>query len=104
MVIILTYGAVTRRYYKEVRNNKGDSMPHDDQDITIHTYQDDFDTADDKTDPIMDEETDDPLEMFGVPAAEFKSELDKRELNDADTDNDDQREEIEDLDEDSRRY
>lgn len=77
-------------------------MPHDDQDITLHTYQDDLDTADDKTDPIMDEETDDPVETFGIPASEFRDELNKRAIDENDDDNDDQREEIEDLDEDGR--
>lgn len=75
---------------------RDDSVPLDPADDTAAPYQDDFDTDDNTVDPIMHEENDDPTEELGVPASEFKNELDKY---DTATTTDDRREEIEDLDE-----
>lgn len=78
-------------------------MQNDDEDMNdpatygARNYQDELDTADDKTDPIMNEAGDDPVETLGVPANELRAELDKRDLEDPDT-TDDMRQEIEDLD------
>jgi hypothetical protein len=78
-------------------------------DFQLRSFQDDLATDDNATDPIMDESGDDPTEELGIPASEFKSELDK-EITDEDNDGiprrdfdilDDQRENIEDLDDDS---
>ena len=84
-------------------------MPNDDNQVyePQNSYQDDIDSADDQVDPIIDEETDDPTEGFGVPAASFKDELDRMEGHSPDApndeyDSDDMREHIEDLDEDDR--
>ena len=68
-------------------------------DITLHNYQDDLDTDPNVSDPVIDEETDDPVETFGVPEDEYKDELDKLDIDD-DLDSEDSRENIEDLDED----
>ncbi len=38
-------------------------------DIQLHQYQDDLNTDDNATDPIMDEETDDPTEALQIPPA-----------------------------------
>lgn len=70
----------------------------DTKDYEVQSYQDELDTAETMSDPIMAEENDDPVETLGVPADELKDELDKRDLDDPDT-TDDMREEIEDLDE-----
>jgi hypothetical protein len=70
------------------------------EDIYLHTYQDDFDTDDDATDPIIDEETDDPLEILHVPAEEFKEGIDSIALDDLERGHEDMRETIEDQDED----
>jgi hypothetical protein len=64
-------------------------------------YQDDLDTSDDVTDPIMDEETDDPTEIFQVPPEKFKEEMDNIALDEPENASEDMRETIEDLDEDS---
>jgi hypothetical protein len=75
------------------------AAPSDPADISTHSlYQDDLDTDDNKSDPIMDEETDDPTEELGVPVDEFKDELDKYDFDDSGND-DDMREAIEDRDE-----
>lgn len=70
-------------------------MARDDTDV--RQYQDDLDTGDDLTDPVMSEENDDPTEMFGVPPEEFGSEMDGLDDGLAD---DDVRETLEDRDED----
>ncbi len=83
-------------------------MNDDVQDFTPkHGYQDDFDTGADQTDPIIDEETDDPTEGFGVPPEKFKEELDRLEgdapaANNNDYDQEDMREHVEDLDENDK--
>lgn len=70
-------------------------------DIDLHTYQDDLTTDDNVTDPIMSEENDDPTEELGVPAEEFKAELDKQDFEYSSRDiDDDEREYFEDIDED----
>lgn len=68
-------------------------------DITLHNYQDDLDNNPSDTDPIINEESDTPADMFGIPEDEYKDELDKLEIDDG-LDDDDARENIEDLDED----
>lgn len=72
-------------------------MPDDD--IQLQSYQDDLTTDDNASDPVMDEEGDDPTKELGIPADEFKDELDKQDsgMDDEITD-DDQREAIEDGD------
>ena len=81
-------------------------MPDDD--IQLQSYQDDMSTDDNASDPIMDESGDDPTETLGIPPSEFKAELDK-EITDEDNGGipardydilDDQRENIEGLDDD----
>lgn len=69
-------------------------------DLHLRGYQDDTDTSDNATDPLMDEREDDPVKAFGIPAKEFKAELDKLDTDNPDSDSDDARERIEDLDED----
>ncbi len=78
----------------------------DDDDIQLQSYQDDLDADDNATDPLMNEEDDDPTEDLGVSAEEFGNELDKEpddvgaDLLGDDADiRDDQREYIEDVDE-----
>ncbi|MDB5176608.1 MAG: hypothetical protein JWN75_276 [Candidatus Saccharibacteria bacterium] len=87
-------------------------MP-DDDDIQIQSYQDDLNTDDNAVDPIMDEETDDPVKGFRVPADEFKNELDKLAVDDLNVDaidpdetdlRDDQLNNIEDEDEDPEKF
>ncbi len=68
------------------------------KDHHLRGYQDDTDTSDTATDPVMDEREDDPVKAFGVPAKEFKAEMDKLDLDEPDSE--DARERIEDLDED----
>ena len=69
-----------------------------DDDIKLHYYQDDLDTDNSMKDPIMDEGSDDPTKELGVDPREFKKELDKYDVDDADSDDDDRREDIEALD------
>ncbi len=70
-------------------------------DRTLRTYQDDFDSGDDDTDPIIDEQTDDPTEELQVPVDEFKSELDKLDIGDHNEHgSEDMRETLEDREED----
>lgn len=73
-----------------------------DDDYQPQSYQDDLTTDDNATDPIMQEEGEDPSKELGVPPSELKNELDK-ELDDQDeldNDNvdihDDEREYVED--------
>lgn len=78
-------------------------MIQDNADLHLRGYQDDIDNSDSQTDPLMDEREDDPVKAFGVPAKEFKNEMDKLDPEQPDVDddaNDDAREEVEDLDED----
>lgn len=72
-----------------------DSQNAKEYDIT--SYQDTIDVNPDKTDPLMHELNDDPVVMFGVPSDELRDEMDKRDLESADT-TDDMRSEIEDFD------
>lgn len=82
---------------------------NDDDDYQLQSYQDDLTTDDNVSDPLMDEENDNPAEVFDIPRSEFKDELDKEEIDELDDDEypddidirDDEREYIEDLDEDS---
>jgi hypothetical protein len=71
-----------------------------DDDYEVQNYQDDLTTDDNKADPIIDEETDDPTEELGVNRNEFKKELDKYDFDEAGHGDDDMREEIEDRDQD----
>ncbi len=79
-------------------------MPDDD--FKLQSYQDDLTTDDDATDPVMEEEGEDPSEELGVPPEELRKELDKEfddedEINDDNVDvHDDERESVEDADED----
>lgn len=70
-----------------------------DDKLQVRGYQDELDTDDEATDPIMDEESDDPTKDLGVDPKEFKAELDKYDFDD-DEEGDDRREQLEDLDED----
>lgn len=45
-------------------------------DFTVHNYQDDLDTDPEKTDPVMFEQTDDPVRDLNIPPKEMKDELD----------------------------
>ncbi len=54
-----------------------------DDDLQLQNYQDDLDTSNSITDPIMDEESDDPTEELGVDPKEFKKELDKYAFDDS---------------------
>lgn len=69
-------------------------------------YQDDLDTN--STDPLVDEETDDPTEGFGVPPEKFKEELDRLDgeapaAKNPEYDGEDAREQVEDLNDDNDR-
>lgn len=57
-------------------------MLANDDDIKLHSYQDDLTTDEDATDPLMSEGSDDPTEVFGVPANELRAELDKEDEED----------------------
>lgn len=78
-----------------------------DDDYKVQSYQDDLDD-DSRPDPFMDEEAEDPAAELGIPDIEFKTELDK-EMDDEDEDfssdnvdiDDDQRNFIEDLNDDT---
>lgn len=75
--------------------------------VPKNTYQDDFDTGASQTDPVIDEETDDPTEGFGVPPEKFRGELDRLDGDapaneNAEYDQDDMREYVEDLDENDK--
>jgi hypothetical protein len=69
-----------------------------DDDLQLQNYQDDLDTSGSITDPIIDEETDDPTEELGIDPKEFKKELDKYDFDEAGHGDDDMREEIESRD------
>lgn len=73
-----------------------------DDNFQLQSFQDDLATDDNATDPLMDEMGEDPTKELGIPASEFKDELDKKDsgLDDEITD-DDEREFVEDMDEDS---
>lgn len=73
-----------------------------DDDYQLQSFQDDLATDDNEPDPVMRELGEDPTRELGIPADEFRDELDKKEsgLDDEITD-DDEREFVEDLDEDS---
>jgi hypothetical protein len=73
-------------------------MIRNDDDIKLHTYQDDLNTDDTTTDPIIDELNDDPTEALGIDPKEFKNELDKYVDEGNDTDDEDRREDIESID------
>ena len=77
-------------------------------DNQLQNYQDDLTTDDNSKDPLMDELSDDPTEELGVPPSELRDELDKQ-ITDEDNGGipardydilDDQRENIEGLDDD----
>ncbi len=53
------------------------------EDFELHSYQDDLDTDDNTTDPLMSEQGDDISRELGVPSDELADELDKQE-NDED--------------------
>jgi hypothetical protein len=73
----------------------------DDDDIKLRSYQDDLTTDEDATDPLMDEQADDPTSLLRIPPAEFADELDKEDFGDSDEGgDDDRREALEDADED----
>jgi len=69
-----------------------------DDDLPLRNYQDDLDTNNSTTDPVMDESADDPTKVLGVDPKEFKRELDTYDVDDTTTGDDDRREAIEDLD------
>jgi hypothetical protein len=77
-------------------NDDGDTNNKDD--ITLHTYQDDLTTDDNVNDKITEELTDDPTKELGVNPNEFRDELNKYVDDGNDTDNEDRREDIEDID------
>jgi len=61
-------------------------------------YQDDLDTDETMVDNATIDETDDPVETFGVPQDEYKDQLDGLAIDE--NEDDDIRESIEDADED----
>lgn len=63
-------------------------------------YQDDLDYRDSDTDPIINEENDNPAEQLGIPEEEFRDELNKYDVSDIGEEDDDMRETIEDRGED----
>ncbi|HEY8886674.1 MAG TPA: hypothetical protein VIM31_04225 [Candidatus Microsaccharimonas sp.] len=69
-----------------------------DDDYTPQNYQDDLTTDDNVNDKISDELTDDPTKELGVNPNEFKAELDKYADDGNETDDEDRREDIEDID------
>lgn len=75
------------------------NIPNDD--LTLQNYQDDLDTSSSITDPIMDEESDDPTEELGISPREFKKELDKYDFDQAGDGDDDRREQLEDFDQEN---
>jgi hypothetical protein len=77
--------------------------PDDDfrsQGQTDRVYQDDLDYKDTDTDPVIDEQNDNPAETLQIPEQEFRDELDKYVVSDIGEGDDDMREMIEDQDED----
>lgn len=77
-------------------NNPIPNIPDDD--LVLHSYQDDLDTDDAFHDPIIDEETDDPTEELGIDPKSFAEELDKYDFDEPGKGDDDMREAIEDAD------
>jgi exonuclease I len=73
-------------------------MTAQDDDYTPQNYQDEIDTDDNLNDRITQELTDDPTKELGVNPNEFRDELNKYVDEGNDTDNEDRREEIEDID------
>jgi hypothetical protein len=73
-------------------------MSINNDDYTPQNYQDDLTTDDNVNDKISDELTDDPTKELGVNPNEFKAELDKYVDDGNDSDNEDRREDIEDID------
>ena len=75
-------------------------MTNDDQDYKPQNYQDDLDTK--GVDIVTHEQTDDPVKGFGVPANEFRKELnhlDGEARGDEDPEfEEDMREHVEDMD------
>jgi len=72
-----------------------------DDDLQLQGYQDDLDTSSSATDDATHDLTDDPTVTLGIPAKEFKNELDKyafENSHDEDEGDDDRREDIESLD------
>lgn len=73
-----------------------------DDELQLQNYQDDLDTSSRFHDPLLDEETDDPTELLGVDRKEFKNELDQYAFEESGVEeNEDRRETIEDLDQDT---
>jgi hypothetical protein len=68
-----------------------------DDDFEPRGYQDELDTDETIVDQATLDETDDPVETFGVPEEEFKDELDGLAVDE--NSDDDIRESIEDADE-----
>ena len=62
-------------------------------------YQDDLDTSDSKTVLVTEEANEYPADLLQIPEHELKDELDKYDDDVMDTDNDDERESLEDRDE-----
>jgi hypothetical protein len=54
---------------------EGLTVQDDDDDIKLQTYQDDLTTDDNATDPIMDEENDNPADELGIPEDEYADGL-----------------------------
>lgn len=75
-----------------------DSVPYDTAGDSGAPYQDDLTTDESATDPILDEDGDDPADELGVPPSEFRDELDRYDLDNDETE--DARETMEDRDED----
>lgn len=73
-------------------------MSIQDDDYTPQNYQDEIDTDDNVNDHITQELTDDPTQELGVNPNEFRDELNKYVDDGNDTDNEDRREDIEDID------
>lgn len=63
-------------------------------DFKLHNYQDDLDTDENQTDPVISGQTDDPTRDLGIPEDEMKEELDRL---DPDSD-EDARESVEERD------
>lgn len=76
-------------------------------DYTVRMYQDEDDTDENATDPIIPEETDDPTRILQVPPDELRHELDRQDLEHGaqepdlnhPEDEEDMREAVEDQDE-----
>lgn len=73
-------------------------MIRNDDDIKLHTYQDDLTVDDNVKDVASDELSDDPTDELGVNRNEFKNELDKYDDDGNTSDDEDRREDIEDID------